>query len=139
MRDDMKSFCFVTLCILWLACMGASQANEPAAISPDSNQMPVFSWDHVPLYLHIRKDTAFTDDEIRYLATFPMVSFDKATGLKDSGSVEAVPLKAARAVNEVHPQTNSPWWTSPEVLMYPNSDRSPYLKTNKTSHFRTTT
>lgn len=60
--------------------------------------MPDFSWDHVPLYVHIRKDTAFTDREIRYLASFPLITFEKATGHKDSGSVEAGTLKAARAV-----------------------------------------
>jgi len=31
-------------------------------------------------YMHIRKDTAFTPDEIRYLATFPLVTFEKNHG-----------------------------------------------------------
>jgi hypothetical protein len=67
--------------------------------------MPAFSWDHVPLYVHIRKDTAFTEEEIRYLATFPLITFEKATGHTDSGSVEAGTLKAARAVKAINPAT----------------------------------
>ena len=67
--------------------------------------MPAFSWDTVPLYVHIRKNTAFTDAEIRYLATFPLITFEKATGHTDSGSVEAGTLKAARAVKAVNPDT----------------------------------
>jgi hypothetical protein len=57
------------------------------------------------LYVHIRKDTAFTDDEVRYLATFPLITFEKATGHRDSGSVEAGTLKAARAVKAINPAT----------------------------------
>ena len=59
----------------------------------------------MPLYVHIRKDTAFTDEEIRYLATFPLITFEKATGHRDSGSVEAGTLKAARAVKAINPAT----------------------------------
>ena len=66
---------------------------------------PAFSWDTVPLYVHIRKDTAFTDEEIQHLATFPLITFEKATGHGDSGSVEAGTLKAARAVKAVNPNT----------------------------------
>ncbi|VGO13049.1 hypothetical protein PDESU_01603 [Pontiella desulfatans] len=70
-----------------------------------ADRMPDFSWDRVPLYVHIRKDTAFTNDEIKYLATFPLITFEKATGHKDSGSVEAGTLKAARAVKKINPDT----------------------------------
>ncbi len=69
------------------------------------NHYPAFSWDTVPLYVHIRKDTAFTDEEIQHLATFPLITFEKATGHKDSGSVEAGTLKAARAVKAVNPES----------------------------------
>ncbi len=33
--------------------------------------MPVFSWDHIPLYMHMRKAKAFTEEELNYLAGFP--------------------------------------------------------------------
>jgi hypothetical protein len=70
-----------------------------------AEKRPAFSWDRVPRYVHIRKDTAFSDEELQYLATFPLITFEKATGHKDSGSVEAGTLKAARAVKAINPDT----------------------------------
>ena len=51
----------------------AHAEGEPSA--PASNHWPAFSWDRVPLYMHIRKAKNFTEDEIMYLATFPLVTF----------------------------------------------------------------
>ena len=87
-------------------------AAGPAAPPAGGGRMPAFSWDHVPRYVHIRKDTAFSADEIRYLATFPLITFEKYTGHTDSGSVEAGTLKAARAVKAINPAT--------KVLYYRN-------------------
>ena len=77
----------------------------PARAAKRFDRYPEFSWDTVPLYVHIRKDTAFTDEEIKHLATFPLITFEKATGHKDSGFVEAGTLKAARAVKAINPDT----------------------------------
>ena len=88
-----------------LASLSALQAAESPASAANPERMPAFSWNTVPLYVHIRKDTAFTDAEIRYLATFPLITFEKATGNTDSGSVEAGTLKAARAVKAINPDT----------------------------------
>ena len=55
--------------------------------------------------MHIRKDTAFTEEEVKHLATFPLITFEKATGHTDFGSVEAGTLKAARAVKAINPDT----------------------------------
>jgi hypothetical protein len=84
----------------------------PAGAELARDRMPAFSWDRVPLYMHVRKDTAFTGDEIRYLATFPLVAFEKSTGTKDSGSTETGTLAAARAVKAINP--------SVKVLYYRN-------------------
>jgi hypothetical protein len=78
-------------------------AAGPASPAACPGRMPVFSWDHVPRYMHIRKDTAFTPAEIQYLASFPLITFEKSTGNKDSGSTEAGTLKAARAVKAINP------------------------------------
>jgi hypothetical protein len=75
----------------------------PATPSACPGKVPAFSWDHVPRYVHIRKDTAFTPAEIQYLASFPLITFEKSTGNKDSGSTEAGTLKAARAVKAINP------------------------------------
>ena len=101
----MKPICTVTLIAVLLASLGALQAAESRTPVANPDRMPAFSWDHVPLYVHIRKDTAFTDEEIQYLATFPLITFEKATGHTDSGSVEAGTLKAARAVKAINPDT----------------------------------
>lgn len=101
----MKPTYAVILVAVLHAPLATLQAAEPAAPLADQDRLPAFSWDHVPLYVHIRKDTAFTVDEIRYLAMFPLITFEKATGHRDSGSVEAGTLKAARAVKAINPAT----------------------------------
>jgi len=66
---------------------------------------PQFTWDRIPLYMHIRKATSYTDEEIAFLARFPLITFEKANGHQDHGSVEAGTLKAARAVKRINPNT----------------------------------
>ena len=85
--------------------------NAPAAqmapmLGRNLDRLPRFSWERVPLYMHIRKDTAFTAEEIRYLASFPLVTLEKTTGARDSGSTEAGTLSAARAIKQINPATN---------------------------------
>lgn len=100
----MKPFSFFSLqAFLALSCGHCGAAAAPSA--PPTRRMIAFSWEHVQCYMHIRKDEEFTPDEIRYLATFPLVTFEKSTGHKDSGSVEAGTLKAAKAVKEINPVT----------------------------------
>ena len=62
-----------------IALLFASLAALHAAESVSTDKLPSFSWERVPRYMHIRKDTAFTADEIRYLASFPLVTFEKMT------------------------------------------------------------
>jgi hypothetical protein len=100
---------FTFLIALLLAPLAGLHAAGPSA---SSNRLPSFSWERVPRYMHIRKDTAFTPDEIRYLASFPLVTFEKGTGAKDAGSTEAGTLAAARAVKRINPAT--------KVLYYRN-------------------
>jgi hypothetical protein len=101
----MKPIYAVTLLAVLLVPLSAIPAAESPKPLTNPDRMPAFSWDRVPLYVHIRKDTAFTDEEIKYLATFPLIAFEKATGHTDSGSVEAGTLKAARAVKKINPDT----------------------------------
>jgi hypothetical protein len=100
---------FTLLAALLLAPLAALHAATPSA-GPD--RLPSFSWERVPRYMHIRKDTAFTADEVRYLASFPLVTFEKSTGAHDAGSTEAGTLAAARAVKKINPAT--------KVLYYRN-------------------
>ena len=103
--NDMKPLQLIAVLGVLLSLASDLGAAEPIAAPVDLKRMPSFSWDHVPLYVHIRKDNAFTDDEIQYLATFPLITFEKATGHQDFGSVEAGTLQAARAVKTISPET----------------------------------
>lgn len=66
---------------------------------------PEFSWDSLPLYMHIRKSDAYTGAEINFIAKFPLVTFEKANGNKSYGSVEKGTLIAARAVKKANPKS----------------------------------
>ncbi|MDF1714522.1 MAG: sulfatase-like hydrolase/transferase [Akkermansiaceae bacterium] len=67
--------------------------------------LPDFSWDTIPRYMHVRKTTAFTPDEIKHLATFPLITFEKATGIKEFGSTERGTEMAAKAVKQINPDS----------------------------------
>jgi hypothetical protein len=108
----MKRVTQQTVVAFTAALLFAPLAALHAAPSASTDKFPSFSWDRVPRYMHIRKDTAFTADEIRYLASFPLITFEKSTGVKDSGSTEEGTLAAARAVKTVNPAT--------KVLYYRN-------------------
>jgi hypothetical protein len=78
---------------------------KPAESTPTGHVRPAFSWDRVPQYMHIRKAQKFTDAEIKYLATFPLVTFEKTTGHRAFQTTEDGTLAAAKAVKEVNPAT----------------------------------
>ena len=82
----------------------SAQATEPPP-AQNANRLPEFSWDRVPQYMHIRKAKNFTEDEIKYLATFPLVTFEKTTGSETYQSTEDGTLAAAKAVKEINPST----------------------------------
>lgn len=98
-----------TLSAACLALVAASVVNGSAQ-PPD--RLPAFSWDRVPQYMHIRKAKKFTDAEIDYLASFPLVTFEKTTGCQAFQSTEAGTLAAAKAVKKVNP--------SVKILYYRN-------------------
>jgi len=83
-----------------------------ATSAADTDRLPAFSWDRIPCYMHVRKTTAFTADEIRYIASFPLVTFEKFTGNTEFGSTEKGTVAAARAVKALSPST--------KVLYYRN-------------------
>jgi hypothetical protein len=62
--------------------------------------------------MHIRKYKKFTKDEIKYLATFPLVTFEKTTGSQTFKSTEDGTLAAAKAVKKINP--------SSKILYYRN-------------------
>ncbi len=77
-----------------------------------NENLPEFSWDKMPLYMHVRKNTAFTKKEIKYLAKHPLVTFEKTTGSQAYGASEAGTIEAAMAVKKISPTT--------KILYYKN-------------------
>ena len=49
--------------------------------------------------MHVWKRASYTDEELEFLADFPLITFEKAQGTAE-GSVQEGTLKAARAVKE---------------------------------------
>ena len=84
-----------------LALFASSAIAQDSAKGPS---MPAFSWDTVPRYMHVRKVTAFTPEEIAHLATFPLITFEKTTGLREYGSTEQGTEMAAQAVKQLNPE-----------------------------------
>ena len=84
---------------LGLLAKSPAEAEKPAV----SEAYPEFSWGRIPLYMHIRKATEYTDKELEYIAKFPLITFEKANGHKAHGSVEAGTLVSARAVKKLNP------------------------------------
>ena len=77
----------------------------------DLEKYPDFSWDYVPQYMHVWKKTSYTNEELKYIAKFPLITFEKAQGTAE-GSVQQGTLKAARAVKKIYPDT--------KILYYKN-------------------
>ncbi|MFC2090588.1 putative glycoside hydrolase [Bacteroidota bacterium] len=66
-------------------------------------ESPEFSWDKIPLYMHMRKNKAFTQEEIEYLAGFPLLTIEKTSGAVDYGSTEKGALAAAQGIKAINP------------------------------------
>ncbi len=103
MNPLIKKPSFLCLALFATFALTAHAEGEPSA--PAANHLPEFSWDRVPLYMHIRKAKNFTQDEIKYLATFPLVTFEKTTGSETFKCTEDGTLAAAKAVKEINPST----------------------------------
>ena len=93
------------ICLALFAAFSLTAHAEGEPSAPVANRLPDFSWDRVPQYMHIRKAKNFTEDEIKYLASFPLVTFEKTTGSQTFNSTEEGTLAAAKAVKEINPST----------------------------------
>ncbi|WP_225035235.1 putative glycoside hydrolase [Winogradskyella sp. SM1960] len=102
-----SSFLVVLLAVSLSAC--SVQKQETAVVK---QKLPEFSWDKMPLYMHLRKSEAFTKKELTYLSKFPLITFEKTTGSKAYGSTEKGTIKAAKAVKKINPET--------KILYYKN-------------------
>ena len=91
----------------------AQQQVEFAKVTSNASIYPEFSWDKMPLYMHLRKVEPFTDSELDFLAKFPLITLEKTTGSKTYGGTEKGSIEAAKAIKAVNPNA--------KVLYYRNS------------------
>ena len=111
--NKLKTFLGI-LCLLVCNTLFA-QTTEPESSSTSSDsalRMPEFSWDSLPLYIHVRKDKKFTEEELQYLAGFPLITLEKRTGSESYGSTDAGSVEAAKAIKQINPNAT--------VLFYRN-------------------
>lgn len=111
----MKHYAVILLIIVSLfsgACKSQSGIVSQVESNASDSKMPEFSWNTMPLYMHLRKDTEFTEEELQYLAKFPLITFEKTTGSKTYGSTEVGTIKAAEAVKKLNPKA--------KILYYKN-------------------
>lgn len=100
------------LIYLGVAIFFATPNSIMAQKNKNHQNLPEFSWDTMPLYMHVRKADAFTKEEIQFIAKHPLITFEKTTGSKTYGSTEKGTLKAAEAVKKINPNA--------KILYYKN-------------------
>lgn len=90
----------------------SSQAQDKVRLEPQEGALevrqqnfPEFSWDSIPLYMHIRKAKAYTNKELQFLSKFPLLTFEKSNGHKTYGSIEKGTLVSAKAVKKLNPKS----------------------------------
>ena len=105
------------------ACLGETSQNKVRAHS----NYPEFSWDRIPLYMHIRKDKSYTEEEIKFIAQFPLITFEKSNGHKEYGSTEKGTLVAAKAVKSINPKTKILYYRN-VIVHYSGYDANNNLK-----------
>ncbi|MCP4310160.1 MAG: prolyl oligopeptidase family serine peptidase [Bacteroidetes bacterium] len=101
---------------------GSLYSSSMRKVETDSGfaHYPEFSWDHVPLYMHMRKSTAFNQEELEYLAGFPFVTVEKTTGASTYGSSEAGAIAAAQGIKAINPESKVLYYRN-VLVHYPNT------------------
>jgi len=105
-------FIISTLLGLGMSCKAQQDKKSPEATNSNSIY-PTFSWDKMPLYMHLRKVEPFTETELNFLAKFPLITLEKTTGSKTYGGTEKGSIAAAKAIKKVNPNA--------KILYYRNS------------------
>lgn len=98
----------IALLVSTSSCVMADALKERRAMQ---KKFPEFFWDQIPRYMHVWKRASYTDEELEFLADFPLITFEKSQGTAE-GSVQEGTLKAARAVKERNPKA--------KILYYKN-------------------
>ena len=104
-------------------------AEKDLSIKSQSN-LPEFSWDTMPLYMHLRKATKFTKEELKYIAKYPLITFEKTTGSTTFGSTEKGTKEAAKAVKKINPNAKILYYKNVVINWGGYRDDESFLKNN---------
>ena len=115
---------FITL---FLLCFGITIAEE-GRLQAEKSKYPDFSWDKVPLYMHLRKSAAYTEEELNYLAQFPLITLEKSNGNKTYGSTEQGCIAASKAIKAVNPAAKVLYYRNVVINWGGYNKDSEYLK-----------
>ena len=121
-----STFAIIALLVSSFVCVGADTSKLKEQGSAHG-KYPEFSWDHIPRYMNVWKQTDFTGEELDYLAQFPLITFEKATGVRGS-NVQKGTLKAARGVKARNPEAKILYYKN-IVIDWGGSAASKELKT----------
>lgn len=103
---------------------------SPAQNEQPHKNLPEFSWDTMPLYMHLRKATEFTKEELKFIAKHPLITFEKTTGSKTFGSTEKGTAKAAAAVKKINSKATILYYKN-VVINWPSyKDDEKFLRKN---------
>ena len=116
-RPSLMTFRTLCLCLcIAIAVPKTSSAEPPPTPTPTSAvRLTGFTWDRVPLNLHLGKRTAdLTDAEIDFIANHStLIALEKSHGVIPHGSTEAGIADSARRITQRHPAA--------KVLFYLNA------------------
>ena len=126
--------CLITFFALSAFFLTSCKSQEEVALQSETNQsnskLPEFSWDTMPLYMHVRKATAFTNEEIAYLAKFPLITLEKSTGHETFGSTEKGAIAAANAIKAINPNVKILYYKNVVVNWGNYKEDESFLKEN---------
>ncbi len=84
-----------------LALFGIVASSAFLNAAPAKQVQPKFSWDTVPVCIHLAKDSGdFTEAEAKFIARFPMVCLEKQQGRKKYKGLEAGAPAAAQQIKK---------------------------------------
>lgn len=113
--------------LMVILCHNLGTTQEKKTVTNQKN-FPEFSWDTMPLYMHLRKGTAFNKKEVAFLAKFPLITFEKTTGSKTYGSTESGTIEAAKAVKMINPKTKILYYKNVVINWGPYKEDEVFLK-----------
>ena len=123
--------CILAIVIMFTSsCTSQRKATEKDQSIKSQSNLPEFSWDTMPLYMHLRKASKFTKEELKYIAKYPLTTFEKTTGSTIYGSTEKGTIEAAKAVKEINPNAKILYYKNVVINWGSYKDDESFLKNN---------